>query len=205
MSLSERIRNETRTQHADAESMNFITRLMRGELSLDDYAVYLSNLAFVYQALETQTHQGEAFPTSESFWNPALDRTVKIGSDLVQLGIPDWESTNPTPATAEYVAYLNSLGGRSDVRLLAHHYTRYLGDLSGGQAIAKLVQRNYNATEEQLSFYRFEAIEDIVRYKEKYREDLDNVRLSAEQENLLIAEAKKAFDFAQRMFADLER
>ena len=104
---------------------------------------------------------------------------------------------------SEYVDYLNSFSGRSDLRLIAHHYTRYLGDLSGGQAIAALVAKHYGATPDELTFYSFPLIDNIVRYKENYRHKLDQLDLTAHQRQEVVAEAQKAFELNSHVFEDL--
>jgi heme oxygenase len=107
------------------------------------------------------------------------------------------------PATKEYVARINSLGGIEDVRLLAHHYTRYLGDLSGGQAIGALVRRHYGLTEEQTSFYHFAQIEAVVPFKESYRAAVDTLDLTDDELLLLVAEVRAAFKLNQQLFVEL--
>ena len=104
-----------------------------------------------------------------------------------------------------YIAHLESLQGKADPRLVAHHYTRYLGDLSGGQAIASLVARNYQATPDQLTFYKFDEIDDLVRFKESYRTNLDSLELSNDQVVELVSEVRLAFEFNQKVFEDLAR
>jgi heme oxygenase (biliverdin-producing, ferredoxin) len=61
---------------------------------------------------------------------------------------------------------------------VAHHYTRYLGDLSGGQVIGAMIERHYGATPEQLTFFSFEGIEKPVPYKREYRTALDALELT---------------------------
>lgn len=203
-SLSATIRAASRAQHTEAENSSFVVDLMKGRLSLEDYARYLANLAVVYEALEQQTAQGIAFAGSAAIWDERLNRLPRIEEDLVHLGYSPWRSELPaTPAARAYAEHIASLSGRSDIRLLAHHYTRYLGDLSGGQAIAALVARHYGATEQQLSFYRFPEIEDIVRYKENYRSQLDALALTETQRDLLISEVQLAFRENQSIFDDL--
>jgi heme oxygenase len=104
---------------------------------------------------------------------------------------------------ASYIAHLDTMTGRDDPRLIAHHYTRYLGDLSGGQAIAALVAKHYGATQDQLSFYRFEGIDNVVRFKETYRQILDGIQLNTEERRTVVDEAKSAFVRNQRVFDDL--
>ena len=203
--LSLHLRQATMAEHKSAESSPFIVGLMGGSLRLSDYTRYLVNMAWLYQALEEQVLQGEALPGSEALWDPRLNRVESITSDLENLGVSDWShTTKPSGAMTSYIEHLKSLGGRSDPRLIAHHYTRYLGDLSGGQAIAALVARHYQATPEQLSFYRFEKIDNLVSFKQAYREALDGVSLTESEHDTVITEAKLAFVRNQNVFADLD-
>jgi heme oxygenase len=201
---SQLMREASAKQHKEAESSGFVTQLMKGELSLDAYAQYLANLAWVYEALEVQTNQGEPFVSSEPLWDERLDRLASIERDLEELGHPHWREEFPTSeALEDYCAQLTRLNGRADHRLIAHHYTRYLGDLSGGQAISALVARHYGATPEQLQFCTFTDIEDLVRYKEQYRANLDGLTLSDSQQDELVAEVQLAFELNKNLFQDL--
>lgn len=195
------VRGATAAQHRDAETRSFITKLMGGELSLEAYTHYLAQLAYVYRALEArQPRPGDPHLITDS----RLARVSAIESDLAALGARDWESAHPAlSATQAYVDRLIEIA--DDVpRFLAHHYTRYLGDLSGGQAIAALVARHYGATDEQLSFYRFDGIESPVTFKRGYREALDALDFDAEQDHALVDEAKRAFEFNAAIFEALD-
>ncbi|WP_297083852.1 heme oxygenase (biliverdin-producing) [uncultured Demequina sp.] len=196
--LAARLRDATTPEHQYTETRGFITRLMGGELDLAAYVAYLAQYAYVYRALEARDLQpGDPALLSD----PALPRFGAICSDLEHLGAAAWEASHPAlPATQEYVAHLEAIAAADIPRYLAHHYTRYLGDLSGGQAIARLVARHYGATEDQLAFYRFEKIDSPVRFKRAYREQLDALDFDEDQEAALIAEAKGAFVFNGAIF-----
>ena len=202
--LSRQMRESSQQQHEQAESSPFVAQLMRGTLSLADYTTYLVQLAWLYEALERQVAHGDALPGSAPLWDSRLNRVDAISADLAHLGITDWKHTTaPSSSMAAYIAHLDGLAGRADVRLVAHHYTRYLGDLSGGQAIAALVARHYGATPDQLSFYRFDNIDDIVRYKEAYRGHLDGLELTPGERETLVTEVQLAFTMNQRVFDEL--
>jgi heme oxygenase len=171
---------------------------MEGQLTAQDYVRYLNQLAYVYQALERKLPLEAEMP-----YSPALSRFDSIIEDLAELGIEDFAQTPMLSATAGYVSRLNEIGSVEDVRLVAHHYTRYLGDLSGGQAIGALVRRHYGLTEAQTSFYHFAEIENIVRFKEQYRESLDKLVLTESELTELLAEVRLAFRLNQAMFAEL--
>ncbi|WP_061960552.1 heme oxygenase (biliverdin-producing) [Demequina flava] len=199
--LAARLREATAAEHKDTESRSFISQLMGGELSLDAYTIYLAQYAYVYRALESRAPQpGDPAILSD----PALPRFASIVSDLEHLGATDWERSHPAlKATQAYVDHLESIEDSDVPRYLAHHYTRYLGDLSGGQAIAKLVARHYGASDDQLAFYRFELISSAARYKRSYREQVDSLGFADEQEQTLFAEAKLAFGLNGEMFSEL--
>lgn len=196
--IADRVREATAVEHRDTESRSFITCLMGGELSLEAYTAYLAQYAYVYRALEARAPQ----PGDPAFVNdPALDRASTIEADLVALGAADWEATYPAlPATAAYVARLHQIGADDLPCYVAHHYTRYLGDMSGGQAIAKLVARHYGATADQLTFYDFADVPSTVQYKRDYREQLNALPFDDAQVAAMIAEAKAAFIYNGDIF-----
>lgn len=204
-SLAEHLRASSSTPHRDTETRSFITELMSGELSLADYTRYLGQYAWVYEALEQLVDRVSQVDRIEIF-DPALDRLPAIESDLAALGVQDWRKAHPPlPATTEYIAHLQSLTSADRVRCLAHHYTRYLGDLSGGQAIAALVARHYGAAPEQLGFYRFDAINNIVQYKRAYRDRLNALALAQVEIDALVAEVDAAFTYNGAVFDGLAR
>lgn len=204
MSISQLLKESSKPQHEQAETSKFIVELMRGQLNLDAYKRYLTNLAWLYLALEAKVQEGEPVATSEALWDERLNRLDSITKDLEALGITNWQqTTSPSAAMTSYIQHIEALDGRSDHKLIAHHYTRYLGDLSGGQAISALVARHYGATADQLSFYRFTEIEDLVRFKEHYRGVLDGLQFSEKQIEELVKEVQLAFEFNQRVFEDL--
>ncbi len=199
--LAERLRAATSTEHRDTENRGFITRLMGGELDREAYVRYLAQYTYVYRALEACPPQ----PGDPGFLSdPALQRVPSMESDLAALGVSAWEVAHPAlPATVAYAEHLRGIDPTDVPRRIAHHYTRYLGDLSGGQAIASLVARHYGVAEDQLGFYRFAEIDSPVRYKRAYREQLDALVLTEDQEAALIAEAKGAFMFNAAIFEEL--
>jgi heme oxygenase len=204
-SLADYLRASSSSQHRDTETRSFITELMSGALSLTDYTRYLGQYAWVYEALEQLVDRVSQVDRNEIF-DPALDRLPAIESDLAALGVQDWRREHPPlPSTTAYIAHLQSLTGADSVRCLAHHYTRYLGDLSGGQAIAALVARYYGAAPEQLGFYRFDAINNIVQYKRAYREKLNALSLPPADVETLVAEVDAAFTYNGAVFDGLAR
>ena len=191
-SISTRLRIGTTAEHRSAEQQPFLVALMSGKSALrPQYVRYLAQFARVYEEMER-----EPAPSTDPalLHDAALHRAASIHSDLIGLGEPNWRETIPAlPATERYIAHLRTFGKDDGLLRLAHHYTRYLGDLSGGQIISRLLKRHYSATDDQLSFYRFDQIGNLMEYKKKYREELDQLEVDEEGVQRLIEEAKKAF------------
>jgi heme oxygenase len=201
--LADYLRASSSSQHRDTETRSFITALMSGELTLADYTRYLGQYAWVYEALEQLVDRVSQVDHIEVF-DPALERLPAIESDLAALGVQDWRIEHPPlPSTTAYITHLQALTSADSVRCLAHHYTRYLGDLSGGQAIAALVARHYGAAPEQLGFYRFDAINNIVQYKRSYRDKLNALSLPPADVDTLVAEVDAAFTYNGAVFDGL--
>ncbi|CAN5409844.1 biliverdin-producing heme oxygenase [soil metagenome] len=199
--LAARLRASTSAEHRNTESRGFIVRLMEGELSLAEYARYLAQFVRVYEAMESRPlSAADPAPVRDT----AVHRAESGNADLVALGAADWRETIPAlPATERYVAHLRAFGANDGFLHLAHHYTRYLGDLSGGQIIATMLRRGYDATDDQLTFYRFDAIDNQVHYKRAYRTALDGLELDEAQAQLVVDEAKRAFDYSGGILDDL--
>jgi heme oxygenase (biliverdin-producing, ferredoxin) len=198
--IASSLRAATAGEHRSAEDRSFIVQLMGGELSLVAYTRYLAQFAWVYEQLESRPRQSG----DPALFDPALARSASIENDLSALGVLDWRAQHPMlPATAAYVAHLASIPADDTVRWIAHHYTRYLGDLSGGQAIARLVARHYGASADQLSFFEFADIDNLVAYKRAYREGLDALLLTADEHDLLVAEVRRAYRLNSAVFDDL--
>jgi heme oxygenase len=197
--LAARLRASTSAEHRNTESRGFIVRLMEGELDLEQYSRYLAQFARVYEAMESRPLSAvDPAPVRDT----AVHRADAANADLVALGAADWREAIPAlPATERYVEHLRSID--SGLLHLAHHYTRYLGDLSGGQIIATMLRRGYGATDDQLSFYRFDGIDNLVHYKRAYRTALDELALDDAQITVVVDEARRAFDYSGGILDDL--
>ena len=201
--LSSRLREGTREEHESAESSGFISRLMSGGLGVDAYVALASQQFFVYSALEAIADDVRTLPQGSSLLFDELTRTPSIASDLEHLLGPDWRAiVMPLPATVRYVEALEA-SATSLPRYAAHAYTRYLGDLSGGQIIKRMLERHYGLGPEGITFYSFEEIPKSKPFKDVYRERLDGLELDEEQLAEAVAEAKGAFRLNQDLFADL--
>ena len=89
--------------------------------------------------------------------------------------------------------------------MIAHHYTRYIGDLSGGQILKGIAQKALQPKEgEGLHFYDFPRIEDAKAFKTNYKAVLDGLELNESEINALIAEANHAFKLNMYLFDEIQ-
>lgn len=202
--FSARIKAETAARHDSAEHSGFMTQLMGGKLDTRAYLLLLNQYYYIYRALEevAANFRANPNPITDPFVLEGLDRLAAIRADLTALG-----QNEPEPALPATLAYADAIRATaaSPERFLAHHYLRYLGDLSGGQAVAALVARHYGIGADALSMYRFDTLPKPKVFKDSYRDLLDAAPLTDAQRDALIDEAIAGFDHNSAVFAQLEQ
>lgn len=206
--LSVALRDATATAHKSAETSSFVTELLEGRACYSAFAMMVAQQLVVYRALETVLHEHyRDHPLLTAVDDRRLDRVPAIERDLATLIGPDFEvrladgSLPIRDATAAYARALRE--EHSPEMILANHYVRYLGDLSGGQVIARLAQRHYGVPDEALHFYRFDGIGKLKVYKDHYRSALDSIVMTDEQRQRTLDHASRAFAFNEAVFTDL--
>jgi heme oxygenase (biliverdin-producing, ferredoxin) len=197
------LRDATLDVHRLAEDEPFIADLMAGRRDAADFARLTGQLRPIYAALEPAVATMRASGRLTGLFDPRLDRLAAIDHDLrVLANGTSAELTVPLPATQEYVERLREVGD-SEPRLLAHHYVRYLGDLSGGQIIATLMRRHYGIEDGALTFYAFEGLSSKGGFKTSYRRHLDKALAAQAFYAEVLDEARLAYEANRRVFAQL--
>lgn len=201
--FSQALRERTAAVHSDAEGSAFITELLSGKRDKEDYIALVGQQYFIYEALETVAETLKTDAVATAFISPQLTRLPALEADLAFLVGDDWRDTvAPLPATVRYVRRIHEMaswpGG-----FVAHHYTRYLGDLSGGQIIRTLLQRQFGFETNGVGFYIFAEIAKPKLFKDAYRAELDAIDWNEEERARVIEEANTAFRLNAELFADL--
>ncbi|KAB2972440.1 biliverdin-producing heme oxygenase [Streptomyces sp. SS1-1] len=205
-SFSTVIRTASQEQHTEAETSTFMSDLLGGKLGVDAYARYTEQLWFVYEALETGAGALAADPVAGPFVRPELFRLQALERDLAHLRGPEWRAgLTALPATRAYADRVRSCVEGWPGGYLAHHYTRYLGDLSGGQIIRDRAERTWGFARkgDGVRFYVFEGIANPAAFKREYRALLDGVPADDLEKQRIVAECKKAFALNTAMFRAL--
>ncbi|MFF3603152.1 heme oxygenase (biliverdin-producing) [Streptomyces sp. NPDC002463] len=200
------IRTASHAQHTEAETSSFMGDLLGGKLAVDAYARYTEQLWFVYRALEEGAEALREDPVAGPFIQPELFRTAALEQDLAHLRGPGWRAgVSPLPATAAYAERVAECARDWPAGYVAHHYTRYLGDLSGGQIIRDRAERTwgFDRKGDGVRFYVFEEIPNPAAFKRGYRELLDGVAADDLEKQRIVDECRRAFDFNTAVFREL--
>jgi heme oxygenase len=203
--LSTLLRDGTRAEHEAAEASPFVEDLLGGRLTVAAYVDLALQLHAVYAALEDVGDALRGTPAGAGVVFDELRRGPAIEADLEHLVGPGWrDRAVPLPATAAYAARVRSASGWVG-GYVAQAYTRYLGDLSGGQVIGRMVQRHYGVADAGVGFYAFPAVPKPKPFKDRYRERVDALPLTDDERDLVVAEARAAFRHNRELFAELGR
>ncbi|MFF3738656.1 heme oxygenase (biliverdin-producing) [Streptomyces sp. NPDC002566] len=205
-SFSNVIRAASHEQHVEAETSTFMSDLLGGRLGVDAYTRYTEQLWFVYEALEAETGRLASDAVAGPFIRPELFRRGALERDLAHLRGPGWRAgMSALPATRAYAERVRECAERWPAGYVAHHYTRYLGDLSGGQIIRDRAEKawGFERKGDGVRFYVFEEIGNPAAFKRGYRELLDAVRADDLEKQRIVAECKKAFALNTAVFREL--
>ena len=203
--FSQALRERTWTNHGESEGADFMKDLMTGKGTREDYIALVAQHFFIYEAIEAAAAQFAGDPVAAPFITPQLTRLPAIEDDLEFLIGPGWrDSISPLPTTARYGARVHEIAAEGWAGgFIAHHYTRYLGDLSGGQVIRTLMQRQFGFETNGVGFYLFDQIAKPKEFKETYRDQLDAVTWDEPERDRVIDEVVAAYKFNTDLFVDL--
>jgi heme oxygenase (biliverdin-producing, ferredoxin) len=202
--FSARIREATRADHERTERSPFISAFLDGRVSRDGYAAMTGQLWFIYEALEDGAAILREDPVAAPFLDPRLSRRAALDADLTELMGADWrKQLVASSATRTHADRISELAQTWPGGYLAHHYTRYMGDLSGGKVVGKTAQRVYGLTDGGVRFYRFEDIPSGRAFKDAYRQLLDEAPWSEAERLRILDEACLSFRLTGDMFDEL--
>jgi heme oxygenase len=167
----------TMDHHRSAERCGFVKVLLGGNISNELYGIFLINQYHKYTALENLAMSKGLLDGIES-----IVRADKILADANEM-IEDI-NIELLDSTAQYKEHIQTL---SDHDLFAHIYVHHMGDLSGGQMIAKRVPGS-------CTMYNFDG--NINETKNEIR---------SRCKDSMATEARMCFDFAIKQFNELSK
>lgn len=204
--LSVQMKEGSRIEHEQAENSTFMAELLDGHINAAGYIAYLQRLRIVYAALERATRDLADDPFVSRVYDPALERVATIDADLADWSRIGGVAVEPvgSPAAEAYVERIVD-GAVWGGNIVAHHYTRYLGDLSGGQAIGRILDRSFELGGAGISMYAFDLNAAVKPYKDTYRSNLDAIgdAMSEGDRARVVDEVRAAFRLNHDLFTEL--
>lgn len=203
MLFAEQLKSETLGIHRAVEEHSFVKALLTGELKPEEYFSHLVDLQYIYEALEAALRISlEKEPRLESIYYKNLERSDELKKDL---SAPEFMGllSLPSKEAILYRKHLEEISRTEPLLLIAHAYTRYLGDLSGGAILKNhIVKRWPNA----VNFYNFDALlkehslNSKMELKNLYKAKMNSIDMTPRELNSLIKEGYSAFRFAGKLF-----
>ena len=204
-SLAERLKTETRALHTAAERSTFIGVLLRGQMARPAYCALLRNLHAIYAALEPALARHASHSMIAAVHEPALSRARSLEDDLQFLHGAGWrDAFKLQHATRACVDRIERIEVDDPGLLLAHAYVRYLGDLSGGQTLGRIVARSLDLSDGAgTRFYDFGDQAQTHARVQAFRTGLGRVTCDAAGIDAMVDEAALSFRLHQQLFDEL--
>ncbi|TGL57137.1 biliverdin-producing heme oxygenase [Leptospira ognonensis] len=207
MSIALMLREGTAEKHQETEKVPYLRAIFRGGLDPQTYTYQLESLLYVYECMENlfRTHKEDTILSKLYF--PELFRAQSLKKDINAFQTKFGAKLRGfiSPKTQSYIDHIEAVAKTKPKLLAAQAYVRYLGDLSGGQAIQKVIAKTFSLSEEEgTEFYKFPEISDLQAFKGVYRTALDTLPLDETEQAELLTEAKKVFDLNKELFIELE-
>ena len=202
--LAVELKTGTKRSHTAAENTKFVGSFLRGVVSEENYRTLIKDFYFVYSAIEEEMERLEDNEYIAPINFKELKRVEQLKMDVRYYYGPNWRGIiQPSESAIQYVERIHEVAEDNPKLLIGHHYTRYLGDLSGGQILKGIAEKALNLREgEGLKFYEFD-IDDKKAYKDTYRSALNTIPLDQGQVDAIIAEANHAFKLNMDLFDEL--
>ena len=206
VALASQLREGTKKSHTMAENTGFVSCFLKGVVDKGSYRTLVADLYFVYAAMEEEMARLADHPVIAPIAFTELNRREALEQDLAFYYGSDWlQNIKATPAAQVYVERIRQIAKESPELLVGHHYTRYLGDLSGGQILKNIAQKAMNLGENDgLNFYSFPEIADEKAFKTTYRAAMDQLPIDQPMADRMVEEANQAFHLNMKMFQELE-
>ena len=205
VNLATMLKEGTKKSHTMAENMGFIKCFLKGVVEKNSYRKLAANFYFIYGAMEEEMEKLKDHPIVGKIYFPELNREESLAKDLEFYYGANWkDEIKLTPQAEAYVERIHYIANNCPELFAAHSYTRYLGDLSGGQILKNIAQKAMNLDTDGTAFYEFEHISDEKAFKTMYRSALNDLPVDQETADKIVDEANDAFGMNMKLFQELE-
>merc|ERR1712127_106063 len=171
----------------------------------DSYKSLITSLFFVYESME-EAMDNSSEDCVQTLDYPALRRMPPLKEDMTFFYGAGWEDQiHPSPASEVYVARVQEVAQTKPYLMVAHQYTRYLGDLFGGQMMSGMARRSLSLENgDGTSFYSFEDIPSTYNFITEWYQRLNELDLTEGQKQEIVDEANLVFDLNIGILQELE-
>ncbi len=207
--LATQLRTGTAKSHTMAENTAFMKCFLKGIVEPDPFRQLLANFYFVYSTLEAELARHQDHPVAGQIYFPQLNRKDQLAQDLAHYYGDNWQDIiQPSETGKTYVERLKTLSDTQPELLVSHAYVRYLGDLSGGQGLKRIIRSAMDLPEGVgTKFYEFTEFPDFdaqKTFKMQYRDTLNGLPVDEAMAQKIVDEANYAFELNQNMMHELE-
>lgn len=191
--LHELIREATKSSHDASMQHPLMVAFMQGGIEPEAFYDYLGQLKRVYEILDIW---GQELP----IYDARLKR-----SEIIDQALEDVvENVHCYKETDDYVGHiLELLEANDSTAVLAHHYTRFMGDLAAGPMF-RFLSENVGVPEDRLEFYKFDDLGDLQEYRKTYGRQLAEL-IPEEEYERFIGEVLLAFTYSEKLFNALSK
>lgn len=207
--LASRLRDGTQQSHTAAENTAFMKCVLKGIVVHEPFRKLLANLYYVYSTLEEALERHQSHAVVGAIYFPELNRTTILEQDLAFYYGEHWRNQiQPLNAGLAYVKQIREVAAHSPELLVAHAYVRYMGDLSGGQSLKKIIRTALDLPPGRgTGLYEFEQLPTLEArhtFKAKYRDTLNSLPLNQATIQRIVFEANATFEFNRKVMLELE-
>ena len=207
--LASQLREGTKQSHTMAENTAYMKCFLKGIVEKEPFRKLLANLYFVYTTLEAELLRHRDHPVVGLIYFPELNRKASLEKDLAFYYGDNWQDQiAPSEAGKVYVDRIKEISNSKPALLVAHSYVRYMGDLSGGQALKNIVRSALSLPPDQgTNFHQFDAFPSVEArrgFKGRYRDALNSLPVDNELIKKIVAEANAAFALNRDVMHALE-
>mmetsp|Transcript_10985 Transcript_10985/g.17908 ORF Transcript_10985/g.17908 Transcript_10985/m.17908 type:complete len:298 (+) Transcript_10985:70-963(+) len=195
----------TRKSHSVAENTAFVTGFFRGLSNRESFGELVCSLYHVYCAME-KALDASTDSNVRTMDYEELRRKAALERDMQFFFGDDWLTRSPSPATREYCAHIERTAQEAPYLLIAHQYTRYLGDLFGGQMMGNMATRSLDLGDEGrgIDFYKFPEIPNNKEFIEDWYSKLNELDLTDAQKQAIVDEGNEVFRLNIEILEELE-
>ena len=186
-----RLKAETAEQHAIAESKPLEAALVAGSIAHDQYKQYLAQRWLIHRELEGATDRVlDEDHRLAHLGLPGLYQTANLEADLAHLGI-DTASIKPLKGAQNLVDTIRN--APSPAVLMGIYYV-FEGSKNGARFIARALGKAWGKTDLEGMKYLDPHGEAQRGLWMKFREDMNAIDWSSEEQNVMVKAAQDTFD-----------